>query len=193
MSQQNFSTEFFALFQAYCRIIESSRIFGKCPLTWNPKKARIVLDLRIWPYSWFWYKTILALVACVLPVHIILLRYLLNWFSYPEILYEDNVPFSLIVSYMLASILTYGLIFIYIPVLYGWKKHAIPEIENSLDMYIKLSIGKIWKSIYSNIVQCSNIVRLPSTNNIREYAIHYLLTIVENSDTVKILTRSMSA
>ncbi|OXA41290.1 hypothetical protein Fcan01_24158 [Folsomia candida] len=93
LNSHQLAQEFFGVFLAYSRIIESSLIFGKCPLTWETKKARFVLDLRFWPYYKFWCQVLFIAVTVCAPISLVLLRYLINWLTFPAKLFEENVPF----------------------------------------------------------------------------------------------------
>lgn len=114
--------EFFGVFQAYSKIIESCLIFGKCPLTWNREKARVILDRRIFVYYGFWGKTVLIFITFVSPLYLTVLRYALNWVTYPKIFFNDNVPFVIICTYIFAIPLVLGMLLIYIPLLLWWEK-----------------------------------------------------------------------
>lgn len=137
--------EFFGLPQIYSRMIESSPIYGKCPITLDPKKARLVLDLRFRAYSTFWCKIVFIYVTVLAPMNTILVGYVINWLKYAEVSVAENFPFFLICSYIFALILEYGMIFMYLPIVFGWKSYLAPELENSLYMFKKLLEGKLHK------------------------------------------------
>lgn len=141
----------FGIFEAYCNILESSHLFGKCPFTWDKKRGELYLDTLFFGYSFYWVKVIFSMITYFIPGWVVVIRYFCNQTGVTN--WEDNIPLNVIgVNVAMLTVVT-CLVLVFAPLVIFWNKYGILVQRQTFEVFETLIAGNAWYSLlYRNPV-----------------------------------------
>lgn len=137
---RSFQTEIFGVFEAYMDIIESSRLFGKCPLTIDRDGSFLQVDVRLGTFRAFWCRIVFTIIFSSIPGGIIIASHLINVTNVlpkPEI----NVPIITGWSYTIVFCFGCTIISLFVPVIANWRLGVILQ-EHLYKLLVRLDYCK---------------------------------------------------